>query len=383
MEASRAVHPTQADGAQPGAAPRRVVRPTPIVDAPPIGGPTSSSWREQALTRVAELEDLTEVFRQETDDRWGILPDRIHRHLDAARRAAEGDATGRWSAFARTVAGSPLERTASNLDAAEAGLLRLAPVEYLSGQVPSLLAHVRAHLQAGDPRRERMEEIARRMPPAAIEGFERDVVVAAVRAASSAARREVVRVRSFRNVLYVSAACLTVAAVVLAVIGFARPDVIPLCFHPPGKVVCPMGETVASTGPGVDTAMRSTSTGWGMLVVEVLGLIAAAVASATALRSIRGTTTPYSLPVALALLKLPTGALTAVLGLLLMRGSFVPGLSALDSSGQILAWAIVFGYAQQAFTRLVDQRAHAVLDQVGDHQARATPAPLRTADPSG
>jgi hypothetical protein len=47
---------------------------------------------------------------------------------------------------------------------------------------------------------------------------------------------------------------------------------------------------------------------------------------------------PRELLVALALLKVPLGALTAVLGLLLMSGGFVPGLSALDSSAQILAW---------------------------------------------
>ncbi len=64
------------------------------------------------------------------------------------------------------------------------------------------------------------------------------------------------------------------------------------------------------------------------------------------------------------MLKLPTGALTAVLGLLLMRGQFIPGLTALDSSAQILAWALVFGYGQQLFTRLVDQQAHTVLDRV-------------------
>jgi hypothetical protein len=51
-------------------------------------------------------------------------------------------------------------------------------------------------------------------------------------------------------------------------------------------------------------------------------------------------------PFALIARKLPTGALTAVLGLLLLRGGFVPGLSALDSTGQILAWALIFGAAQ-------------------------------------
>jgi len=63
-------------------------------------------------------------------------------------------------------------------------------------------------------------------------------------------------------------------------------------------------------------------------------------------------------------LKLPVGAITAFLGLLLIRGEFVPGLSALDTPGQILAWALVFGYAQQLFTRLVDQQGQVVLDNV-------------------
>jgi hypothetical protein len=69
-----------------------------------------------------------------------------------------------------------------------------------------------------------------------------------------------------------------------------------------------------------------------------------------------------------------------VLGLLLMRGQFVPGLSALDSSAQILAWAIVFGYAQQLFTRLVDTQAQVVLDDVAGKSA--TPANEAIATPA-
>ena len=90
----------------------------------------------------------------------------------------------------------------------------------------------------------------------------------------------------------------------------------------------------------------------------------------------RGTATPYSLPIALAVLKVPTGALTAVLGLVLMRGEFIPGLSALDSSGQILAWAAVFGAAQQLVTRMVDRQAQTDARQgrnAGDRQGRRWP----------
>jgi hypothetical protein len=113
-----------------------------------------------------------------------------------------------------------------------------------------------------------------------------------------------------------------------------------------------------------------------LTVIELVGLTAAAIATAAAIRRIKGSSERYGLPVALASLKLPTGAITAFLGLLLMRGQFVPGLSALDTSAQILAWALVFGYAQQLFTRLVDQQGQTVLDNVrGADRPEPAPSP--------
>ena len=111
-------------------------------------------------------------------------------------------------------------------------------------------------------------------------------------------------------------------------------------------------------------------------MVELVGLTAAAIAAAAAIRGIEGSSERYGLPVALAALKLPTGAITAFLGLLLIRGQFVPGLSALDTPGQIVAWALVFGFSQQLFTRLVDQQGQTVLDSVrgADKPAAASTA---------
>ena len=80
------------------------------------------------------------------------------------------------------------------------------------------------------------------------------------------------------------------------------------------------------------------------------------------IRNLRGTSTPYDVPVALALLKVPLGAFTAILGLVAIQGDFVPGLSALDSQQQILAYALVLGYAQQVFTYSLDRRAQTLLN---------------------
>jgi hypothetical protein len=134
--------------------------------------------------------------------------------------------------------------------------------------------------------------------------------------------------------------------------------------------------TAIGTSSDIDDFVQSAARPHDLLVVELVGLLAAAVAAAAAIRGIRGSSERCGLPVVLALLKLPTGAITAFLGLLLMRGQFIPGLSALDTSAQIIAWALVFGYAQQLFTRMVDRQGQTVLDSVrGADRSQPVPTP--------
>jgi hypothetical protein len=310
-----------------------------------IGEPVGSAWREQALARIGEQRTLTRLLRSKTrleDDLAGFYESAIEAHL----RAVEEAANSAWR-FKAAITGSAVERVACNLDAVECDLLRLASPDYVREQMPSVVAHVRRHLPPADPRRVDVETLAKK-PDAVFDQSEVEKVISAVHAASSKGRRENRQVRSFRNTLWVTAFLLAVVAAGVAVLGIARPDVLPLCFQPKTEV-CPVG-----TAPGA----------WDVPLVMLLGLIAASVAAAVSLRNVRGTATPYSLPIALAILKLPTGALTALLGILLMRGAFVPGLSNLDSSAQILSWAVVFGYSQQLLTQFVDKQAHSVLDNV-------------------
>jgi hypothetical protein len=359
----------------------------------PIGEPVPTAWREDVLTRAKEFDSLRawllETTPADADDPWWAA---IREHLAAVKQAAEGR-RGRRARLERiwaSMTGSTLGRALSNLDAAEASLLRVAPDSYLAGQMPSLRNHVQRHLELDDPRRRELERLAGRLGPdqamagpaelLAITDQERNAIVASVRAASKAALREQLRVRSFRNVLLVTSMVMTLLAVGVAFLGFVNPSAVPLCFQPEKSgqtvVVCPTQQSaLLDTGqesgpavPDVDDVVKRTAGPADLLVVELIGLTAAAVAAATALRGIRGSSEPYGLPVALATLKLPMGAVTAVLGLLLMRGQFVPGLSALDTSAQILAWALVFGYAQQLFTRLVDQQAHSVLNTVRERK---------------
>lgn len=366
-----------------------------------VGGPVPRAWREGTLTRAKELESLAAwVTRVHPRDHSEDLTSAIAQHLHAARQAAHPHRRWRFSDKAL------VERAMSNLDAAEAQLLNLAPPEYVLGQMPSLLNDVQRHLLPADPRRQELERIAAEVgvrdpahpllhrPQPDVDGKlrtvrdERGKIVTAVRGASSAALREQLRVRSFRGVLVATTVLMTLLAVGVALLGVFSPATIPLCFQPEKDnrtgVVCPTQQSVLPTpgpqagpvAPDVDDEVRKTVTTRDLLVVELLGVAAASVAAAAAIRGIRGSSEPHGLPVAVAVLKLPTGAITAFLGLLLMRGQFIPGLSALDTSAQILAWAVVFGYAQQLFTRLVDQQAHTVLDSVrgADKRDKALPA---------
>jgi hypothetical protein len=286
--------------------------------------------------------------------------------------------------------------------------------------MPSLLRHVQRHLRPTDPGRQAFERIARSVaiddpdhPPSqsrtdqdfndkkATIDNERGTIVSTVRAASSECLREQLRVRSFRNVVVITALLMALLAVGVALTGAIDKTLVPLCFAPNESgnevvVVCPTAQSgpfiplqadraeqaggtrrAGATGPPVldiDDVVAMTARPWDLLVVELVGLTAAAIATAAAISRIKGSSERYGLPVALAALKLPTGAITAFLGLLLMRGQFVPGLSALDSPAQILAWALVFGYAQQLFTRLVDQQGQTVLNSV---RSADSPQPSR------
>jgi hypothetical protein len=382
-------------------------------------------WREQALAEIkarrfvlARMPDIDPVLQ-------AGIQESLNQAEDAAT-AARCDWRGRWS-----TKGASIERTWGQLDTADESLLQVASTDYVIGQLPRIRRRAQRSLAPDDPRRVELEEIARRhlesgtrerellagtvMPRLGdaelsdqqrvrlltalvpckeqqeLTEPEREVLVATFHAASAEARKKQTRVRSFRNLLLTSAAVLTVVAAGLAVLGALRPDVVPLCFNPDGRIVCPTemtvlyGDALASGQPVADPTVAQleaadevatrTAEKIDIALVELFGLIGAALAAAATLRQTKGTSTPYAVPLALAVLKLPTGALTAALGLLLMRGDFVPGLSALDSPAQIMAWAILFGYSQQLFTRFVDQRGQSVLDSAGNGTSRAPSVP--------
>jgi hypothetical protein len=283
--------------------------------------------------------------------------------------------------------GTSVERAHYYLHGAKVALVDVLPADEIHALIPTAAARLGTCLPATDIRR---IDVERLLAPLAADApqmplsRQRAILKRALQVGYEASDQLYARIRGFRNLLLVVAATIFVFMAVLVSVVSLKPTSVPFCFSPPitapvsnaqpalgttsGEIlvraVCPSGHDPARGVPVARTPQpRDIS------IVAGLGMIGGALAAAVAIRNVRGTSTPYDVPLALALLKVPTGALTAVSGILLLGGGFVPGFSELDSQSQILAYALVLGYAQQLVTQLIDKQAMTVLNAVPSKDA--------------
>ncbi len=266
------------------------------------------------------------------------------------------DAKDRWR-------GTSVERAFLNLHAAKVQLVDVLSPAEIDLLVPDVLARMSAALDGRDPRRIAAETLARcpEMPD------RRAALKQAMETAYSASDEKYSRLRDFRNILVLAALAFAFVTVILLLTIYYRPTSVPLCFAPSVTVA----SDTAPAGPMVCPSGTARPTGGDALIIAGLGALGGALAGLFAIRRLRGTSTPYGVSTALALVKVPSGALTALIGILFLAGGFVPGLSNLDTQRQILAYAVVFGYAQQLITRLADDRAQTILDNIPSKDADA------------
>ncbi|MFF9077202.1 hypothetical protein ACF1A9_33845 [Streptomyces sp. NPDC014872] len=314
-----------------------------------VAGEGKSSWAQRITAHVAHLQALLNRREEVSDLSSGDrkIAEKIKTHLAVARNAAGG-----WSSPVSMVTGSRIDRAYSNVHKAEVKLLKLVPEDEgeLKWAGTVVLAQARQHLGPNDPRlvalEERLKNNGQEMGPDL-----KELAVVTLLAAHEAEEVERAQARSFRNVLLAAVIATSIVATLFIVWNFKGNLTISafLCFSPPAGQVCPTGRDASR----IDA-----------LLVEGFGAGAAALASSLAIRKIQGTNTPYSIPAMLILLRLPVGALSALFGIVLINGRVVPGLSNLDSTAQIAAWAVIFGIAQESVTRMVDTQGNKVLGKM-------------------
>ena len=194
-------------------------------------------------------------------------------------------------------------------------------------------------------------------------GRDQQIAAAVLGAAFSAEDAQQAQVRRFRGVLFGTSAALFALVAILWFVVAGHPALINLCLRKQvavGPLVCPSGGKAASSAD--------------LRLVLGLGAIGAALAVARNLAGLQRAGVRYSLAVAEGLVKIPFGAITAVLGILLLQTQ-ADTHAALASQGGLLTAAVVFGYAQQLFTGLIDRRADSLMSAAAPTTAAATGTP--------
>jgi hypothetical protein len=362
---------------------------------------SGETWRTEVICQADALQhelDVLTAMRQ-PDDFVKSVKAAVMTQLDEARQTADPKNRPTTTAGRIVEAWSAARPSAAflTLHAAEVAMVPLLPEEEIAARIPAALARL-DQLRPSDQRRREAEVRLRAGKPGA---QRRADYALALRLGYEIKDAQHAQLRSFRSVVYGTTLALTMVVIALCLIGASFPDAIPLCFAPtpttqqPGTVTTtttrPPGPTTTTVGqpnticpseeqpPEPNPAPRRLPAPGDVTLTALFGLLGGALSGAFTIRNLQGTSTPYSVPIALSLLKLPAGALTAIVGILLVRGEFIPGLSQLDNQPQILAYAFIFGIAQIAVTRYVDDRAQEVLRQV---PATAAAAPeRRAADP--
>ncbi|MGW0883489.1 hypothetical protein [Streptomyces sp. NPDC002671] len=315
-----------------------------------------SSWYQRINAHVAHLQGMLNKFVGLREANGGIsyadkeIVLQIQSHLTAAQGVLEDHR------LLRRMSGASADRALANAHEAEVALLRIAPDAELYNKGLYTLSHARLHLEKDDTLLQQMEAVMHELGAHGAEpahpGPFRELAAITLHAAYQSEEAQRARVRSFTQIVLVAAAALWILAVGLGLWASLSPDVAARFCSP------------ARTGHGLVCSLGSTPQSGSVYFLEFLGVCGAAVGGAASLRNVRGTSGPYHVASGLTFLRLPIGALIAATGIMLVSAQFIPGLTSLDTSTRIGAWAFAFGILQESVTRAVDRRGRSLLDAV-------------------
>ena len=338
-------------------------RKSPVNEADP--GPVMScmrSWEVAAeiaidgIRRTADQAMAARAAQGTMDDELRQANNEVTHQLQSAERYLHSKASIR-----RWWLGTRPQGAWGHIHNAQVGLIELMDDAQLDAYTPHVLALASKYLRDSDPERVAIKGWYEK-PNHSMESSagERMALAQSLHSAYDREADECSRLRRFQISITIAAVLILILVGGLAGLGAFHPEVLPLCFPDPdapgasGAAVCP-------SGPHGEPAKADVA------VVVLFGLLGAVltgvrfVAKRPPASSI-GMSTTRSFQ---ALFKAAVGTLTALLGLLFLRAGVVPGFTQVDTQSQILAYAVVFGAAQEFITRLIDQRSNTLLAGAG------------------
>jgi hypothetical protein len=176
-------------------------------------------------------------------------------------------------------------------------------------------------------------------------------------------------VRVFRNILIVLTVVLGLFLALVATAAWNDPAMFSVCGP---AVTAGTGSATAPTAPQSACPHGSAPLSGDVVMIELLGALGGLLSAVFFLKGLQAVHGPYGLPLAQGVLKIPTGAAVALVGVwVLQRG--ILGLLTPQSGDKIIAYAVLFGFAQQALTSALDSRASALIGTAVSTTAGARP----------
>jgi hypothetical protein len=312
----------------------------------------------------AELNRLHTPLASAADPDWLQAKQRLRTAADTALKRPTP-----WSAWT----GADVQRAWDSVHAVEVALIRSSNPVTLAAKLPGLIADAQLVLGPADPQVANLRAYATGAAP--LDATATESIAQTVAQMHAVTHGQHAQARSFRNILLATTVTLTLFAAGFALLGALSPTAISLCAPPARPLLAAAPSPPDATCP----TARSDPARADIILTELLGVFGASVIGAAAIRKMRGTSTPYAIPLASLLVKIPTGALTATAGLLLLRAGILGPAVAASATPQVLAYALTFGAAQQTVTKLIDQQAQTVLNSIPTRGAGGKPR----SDPAG
>lgn len=236
----------------------------------------------------------------------------------------------------------------------EAEICAAAAHPDLVSRLPGLRQRAASYLPEDDLRMRALDTMQPSRPASL---GDKAVVVDALRAAFDISDDAHAAARALRNKLIAAAILLFIVNTVLGMVGILRPEFVPMCAHLPEAGEHSAALTVCASGnksPGPADI-------W---LVQLIGSFGAIIAAVVVLVRRRPSLSPYILIGYQALIKVLLGAALAVVGVLALSAGVAQGLTCITSQSALLLWSALLGYSQQVGTRLLDNYADRVMDQV-------------------
>lgn len=318
------------------------------------------AWRVEVGVRASELRHRLTVAteakcnrlqRAHSTDARNAIAAAADDSLNTAETAIAGttkfpDRLSNW----RT--GAAVTTAWESIHEAELNILRLESPEAIWTNISKLLVWIQQAMDSGylrarhETELKAMLEAPTKNPNAgaqlkvdriAVEQAFRDVVIAN--------RERYANVRAFRNALVFVTVTLGGLIALLAIWHAVDPGFVNLCGNS-AHLYCVSG--TASHAPDV-------------ALIALVGAVGGLMALAFGFIESEQTPTRYDPRLWQTILKPVAGAATALAGVLLLRANILTGVVKLQSEAAVLSYALLLGFSQQLFTRLVDKRADTLI----------------------